>query len=88
MAMSSCEAKYIAATTVSTQALWLARLLGDFLGRDTGAVELVNNLRIDSNYPVPKDYYIHIDSGLGLMGLNTPPQTQGGNGGSERSLNK
>jgi hypothetical protein len=35
------------------------------------------------HYPVPKDYYIHIDSGPGLMGLNTPPQTQGGNGGSE-----
>jgi hypothetical protein len=22
------------------------------------------------DYPVPKDYYIHIDSGPGLMGLN------------------
>jgi hypothetical protein len=43
----------------------------------------VTNLRIDGYYPVPKDYYIQIDSGPGLMGLNTPPQTQGGNGGSE-----
>ena len=43
-ALSSCEAEYIAASTVSTRALWLARLLGDLLGRDTRAVEL----RVDS----------------------------------------
>jgi hypothetical protein len=42
--MSSCEAEYIAASTASTQALWLARLLGDLLGRNTKAVEL----RVDS----------------------------------------
>jgi hypothetical protein len=42
--MSSCEAKYIAASTASTQALRLDRLLGDLLGRDTGVVEL----RVDS----------------------------------------
>ena len=35
VALSSCEADYIAASTASTQALWLARLLGDLLGRDT-----------------------------------------------------
>jgi hypothetical protein len=44
VAMSSCETEYIAASTASTQALWLARLLGDLLDRDTGAVEL----RVDS----------------------------------------
>jgi hypothetical protein len=44
VALSSCEAEYIAASTASTQALWLARLLGDLLGRDTRAVEL----RVDS----------------------------------------
>ncbi|KAK3137468.1 hypothetical protein QOZ80_5BG0452680 [Eleusine coracana subsp. coracana] len=44
VAMSSCEAEYVAASTASTQALWLARLLGDLLGRDTEAVEL----RVDS----------------------------------------
>jgi hypothetical protein len=43
VALSSCEVEYIAASTASTQALWLARLLGD-LGRDTEAVEL----RVDS----------------------------------------
>jgi hypothetical protein len=40
VAMFSCEAEYIAASTASTQALWLVRLLGDLLERDVGAVEL------------------------------------------------
>jgi hypothetical protein len=40
VAMSSYEAEYIVASTASTQVLWLARLLGDLLGRDVGAVEL------------------------------------------------
>jgi len=44
MALSSCEAEYITATTASTQALWLAQLLGNLLGRDAEAVEL----RVDS----------------------------------------
>ena len=34
VAMSSCKAEYIAASTACTQAVWLARLLGDLLGRD------------------------------------------------------
>jgi hypothetical protein len=40
VALSTCEAEYIAASTASTQAIWLVRLLSDLLGRDTGAVEL------------------------------------------------
>jgi hypothetical protein len=44
VALSSCEAECIAASTASTQALWLVRLLGDLLDRDTRAVEL----RVDS----------------------------------------
>jgi hypothetical protein len=32
VALSSCEAEYIAASTALTQALWLVRLLGDLLG--------------------------------------------------------
>jgi hypothetical protein len=40
VALSSCEAEYIAASTALTQAIWLVRLLSDLLGRDTGAVEL------------------------------------------------
>jgi hypothetical protein len=38
--LSSCEAEYITASIASTQTLWLVRLLGDLLDRDTGAVEL------------------------------------------------
>jgi hypothetical protein len=40
VALSSCGAEYIAASTISTQALWLVRLLSDLLDRDTEAVEL------------------------------------------------
>jgi hypothetical protein len=40
VALSSCEVEYIATTTASTQALWLARLLGDLLGKYAEAVEL------------------------------------------------
>jgi hypothetical protein len=38
--LSNCEAEYIAASTASTQAIWLVRLLSDLRGRDTGAVKL------------------------------------------------
>jgi hypothetical protein len=44
VALSSCEAEYIVASTASTQALWLVQLLGDLLGRDTRAMEF----RVDS----------------------------------------
>ncbi|KAK8458134.1 hypothetical protein SEVIR_3G313845v4 [Setaria viridis] len=44
VALSSCEAEYIAASSASTQARWLALLLGDLLGKDVEAVEL----RVDS----------------------------------------
>ncbi|KAJ1268476.1 hypothetical protein BS78_07G138400 [Paspalum vaginatum] len=40
VALSSCEAEYIAATPAATQAIWLARLLGELLGREPEAVEL------------------------------------------------
>jgi hypothetical protein len=44
VALSSCEAEYIIATSAATQALWMAHLLGELLGRKTKAVEL----RVDS----------------------------------------
>ena len=40
VALSSCEAEYIAASTACTQALWLARLLGDLV-QDTRTVQLL-----------------------------------------------
>jgi hypothetical protein len=38
--MSSCEAEYIAVTTGATQAIWMARLLGELLKREREVVEL------------------------------------------------
>jgi hypothetical protein len=57
VALSSCEAEYIAAFTTSTQALWLIRLFSDLLGRDTRAVEL----RVDSKsaLALPKNHIFH-----------------------------
>jgi hypothetical protein len=40
VALSSCEAEYIATSTVATQALWLSRLLAELLGRYVEVVEL------------------------------------------------
>jgi hypothetical protein len=45
IALSSYEAEYIAASTALTQALWLVRLLGDLLSRDTRTVELRVNIK-------------------------------------------
>ncbi|XP_066396132.1 secreted RxLR effector protein 161-like [Miscanthus floridulus] len=68
VALSSCEAENIAASTASTQALWLARLFGDLLGRDTRAVEL----RVDSKsalalvkIPVFHEHSKHIRDSIG-----------------------
>jgi hypothetical protein len=41
VALSSCEAEYIAAIAVATQAVWLARLLGELMGRKAECVELM-----------------------------------------------
>jgi len=40
VALSSCEAEYVAATTAATQAMWLSRLLAELLGRPVDIVEL------------------------------------------------
>jgi hypothetical protein len=40
VALSSCEAEYIAATTAVTQAISMAQLLGELLGRELEVVEL------------------------------------------------
>jgi hypothetical protein len=41
VALSSYETEYIAATAASTQAVWLARLLGELMGRKAECVELM-----------------------------------------------
>ena len=40
VALSSCEAEYIASTTATTQALWLSRMLAELLGRKVDVVEM------------------------------------------------
>jgi hypothetical protein len=40
VAMSTCEAEYVAATPAACQGVWLKRLLGELLDRDDGAMEL------------------------------------------------
>lgn len=41
VALSSCEAEYIAATTAACQGVWLAQLLGDMLGKEAGSATLL-----------------------------------------------
>jgi hypothetical protein len=64
VALSSCEAEYITATTAATQAIWMARLLGALLGREPEVVEL----KVDSKFalalarnPVYHERSKHID---------------------------
>ncbi|XP_062232763.1 secreted RxLR effector protein 161-like [Phragmites australis] len=40
VALLSCEAEYVAATTAATQGVWLARLLVDFMGKSADTVKL------------------------------------------------
>jgi hypothetical protein len=64
VALSSCEAEYIAATTAACQGIWLARLISELRGREAGAT----SLKIDnesaialSKNPVFHDRSKHID---------------------------
>jgi hypothetical protein len=65
VALSSCEAEYIAATTAACQGVWLARLLAELKGRKPATI----NLKIDSQSaiqlsknPVFHDRSKHIDT--------------------------
>ncbi|WVZ83459.1 hypothetical protein U9M48_030605 [Paspalum notatum var. saurae] len=40
VALSSCEAEYIAASTAACQGIWLGRLLGSFYGKSAGVVTI------------------------------------------------
>jgi hypothetical protein len=65
VALSSCEAEYIAAATAACQGVWLARLVADMTGVETGAPELkVDNqsaIALSKN-PVHHDRSKHIDT--------------------------
>jgi hypothetical protein len=41
VALSSCETEYVAATAAATQVVWLARLLGELMGKKVECVELM-----------------------------------------------
>lgn len=43
VALPSCKAEYVAATSAAAQGLWLARLLGELHGRETEAVGLIGD---------------------------------------------
>lgn len=65
VALSSCEAEYIATATEAQQGVWLERLLGDLLNRDPGKVVLnIDNKSAISlcKNPVFHDRSKHIDT--------------------------
>ncbi|XP_062193533.1 secreted RxLR effector protein 161-like [Phragmites australis] len=65
VALSSCEAEYIAAATGACQGVWLARLLKDLVGSEPEApvLKVDNKSAIDlSRNPVHHDRSKHIDT--------------------------
>jgi len=64
VALSSCEAEYMAATTAACQGIWLARLIAELRGQEAGATKLfVDNqsaIALSRN-PVFHDRSKHID---------------------------
>ena len=64
MALSSCEAEYIAATTAASQGIWLSRLLADLTGEEVAPATLkVDNKSAISlcKNPVYHERSKHID---------------------------
>ncbi|XP_062182043.1 uncharacterized mitochondrial protein AtMg00810-like [Phragmites australis] len=65
VALSSCEAEYIAGTTAACQGVWLARLLAELKGEKAGAFQLnIDNesaIQLSKN-PVFHDRSKHIDT--------------------------
>ncbi|WVZ49529.1 hypothetical protein U9M48_000877 [Paspalum notatum var. saurae] len=65
VALSSCEAEYIASATAACQAIWLSRVLTELTGRETPMVKLLvdNKSAIAlSRNPVHHDRSKHIDT--------------------------
>ena len=64
VALSSCEAEYVAATTAACQGIWLARLIGEMLNTDVRPPRLLvdNKSAISlSKNPVFHDRSKHIE---------------------------
>ena len=65
VALSSCEAEYIASASAACQGIWLSRLLGELLGIQAPKVKLLvdNKAAIAlSKNPVHHDRSKHIDT--------------------------
>ena len=65
VALSSCEAEYVAAAAAACQGVWLSRLIGDLLGTKEASVKLLmdNKSAIAlSKNPVHHDRSKHIDT--------------------------
>ncbi|WVZ57628.1 hypothetical protein U9M48_007990 [Paspalum notatum var. saurae] len=65
VALSSCEAEYIAAAAGACQGVWLARLVKDLTGKEPGApiLKIDNKSAIDlSKNPIHHDQTKHIDT--------------------------
>jgi hypothetical protein len=65
VALSSCEAKYIAGTTTACQGVWLVRLLSELKGKREGVINIhiENQSAIElSKNPVFHDRSKHIDT--------------------------
>ena len=65
VALSSCEAEYIAATTAACQGIWLARLLAELKAKEAGATTLkIDNQSVImlSKTPIFHDRSKHIDT--------------------------
>ena len=64
VALSSCEAEYIAATSAACQGMWLGRLLKELHGKEVNPVRLnIDNksaIALAKN-PVHHDHSKHID---------------------------
>jgi hypothetical protein len=64
VALSSCEAEYIAATTTSCQVVWLSRLMSEILNREQGtSLLMIDNKSAISviKNPILNDRSRHID---------------------------
>ncbi|WVZ50199.1 hypothetical protein U9M48_001476 [Paspalum notatum var. saurae] len=65
VALSSCEAEFVAAASAACQGVWLSRLLGELLGKEPAPVDLLvdNQSAIAlSKNPVHHDRSKHIDT--------------------------
>jgi hypothetical protein len=60
VALSSCEAEYVAAIAVATQVVWLARLLGELIGRKVECMELMMDSK--SALALSKNPFFHEQS--------------------------